>query len=182
MGAGFLEIGDVPAVDEVKTAVGEDDFCADVFEAVAYLDGPIAGDDLVIGDGVFEHAGECVREQGDHEFVMAGKRIALAALHGGALYHVDAGAIVLDHVEVGGDEVIDFVTQVAGNGEGFEKEFGEDDGRADVEIRAAFEGGDDRAEGAKVFKGRAADGFAADTRLLVCDVRAYGDVYSGWYV
>ena len=89
---------------------------------------------------------------------------------------------MLDHVEVGCGEVIDGVTEVAGNGEGFEKEFGEDDGRADVEVRAAFEGGDDRAESSKVFKGRAANGFATNSWLLVCDVCAYGDVYSGWYV
>ena len=101
VGAGFLEIGDVAAVDEVKTAVGKDDFCADVFEAVAYLDGLIPGDDFVIGDGVFERMDECVPEQGNYEFVVAGKGIAFAALHGGALYDVDARAIVLDHVEVG---------------------------------------------------------------------------------
>ena len=78
--------------------------------------------------------------------------------------------------------MIDGVTQVAGDGEGFEKEFGEDDGGAYVEVRAAFEGGDDSAEGAKVFIAGAANGFAADTGLLVCDVCAYGDVYRGWYV
>ena len=182
MCAGFLKIGDVAAVDEVKTAVGEYDFCADVFEAVAYLNGLIAGDNFVIGHGVFEQVGEGVREQGDHEFVVAGKGVACAALHGGALYHVDARAIVLNHVEVGCDEVIDGVAQVAGNGEGFEKEFGEDDGGANVEVRAAFKGGDDRAEDAKVFKGCAANGFAAGTGLLVYDVCANGDVYSGWYV
>ena len=41
--AGFLKVGDVAAVDEVKTAVGEDDFCADVFEAVALFGWPGPG-------------------------------------------------------------------------------------------------------------------------------------------
>ena len=45
-------------------------------------------------------------KEGDHDFVVAGEAVACAALHGGALDDVDAGAIVLDHVEVGGDKVI----------------------------------------------------------------------------
>ena len=82
-------------------------------------------------------------KEGDHEFVVACKIISCSPLHRGALHDVDARSIVLDHVEVGCDKVINGVSQIAGNGEGFEEDFGQQDCGTYVEIRSAFKGGDD---------------------------------------
>ena len=98
-------------MEEVEAAVGEDGFGADLTEAIANVYGLFAGEDFVIGClySVIEGFGECVGKEGDHDFVMACEAVACAALHGWALDDVDAGAVVLDHVEVGGDKVVDHV-------------------------------------------------------------------------
>ena len=47
------------------------------------------------------------------------------------------GPIVLDEVEIGGREFLQPMPEIADNGNSFQEDFRQDDGRPDVEINAA---------------------------------------------
>ena len=63
---------------------------------------------------------------------MADEIESLAAESGGAALDIFGGAIVASHVEGGGSKAFDFVAEVAGDGQGFEKDFWHDDRAPDV--------------------------------------------------
>ena len=110
--------------------------------------------------------------------MVAGESVAAAACVGvGAFDDVDSGAVVLEEVEVDGGEIAERVAEVANDANGFEKDFGHDDGGPDVEIDAAFiEAADHFAEEAEVVVGRFADGSAVSAGVGVRGVGTDGDV------
>ncbi len=84
--------------------------------------------------------------QRDEQFVMADNVVAVATLVRGAADDVLGGAIMADHVEGDGGEIINLVAEVAGDRERFQEHFRQDDRGADVEDDAAFELGDHGGE------------------------------------
>lgn len=102
---------------------------------------------------------------------------ATAGVGVGAFDDVDSGAVVLEEIEVDGGEIAERVAEVANDADGFEKDFGHDDGGSDVEIDAAFiEAANHFAKEAKVVVGRFADGGAVGAGVGVRGVGADGDV------
>ena len=107
---------------------------------------------------------------------MADEIESLAAEFGGATLDIFGGAIVASHVEGGGGKAFDFVAEVAGDGQGFEKDFWHDDRAPDVEDHAAFEVGADGGEGLEIKVGGLSEDRAIGGGVLVDDIGADGDV------
>ncbi len=64
-------------------------------------------------------------QQGEHDFVVAGQADSPSATGaGGALDHIEVRPVMLDHVHVDGRELVNRISQVAGNGERLEEDLG----------------------------------------------------------
>ncbi len=78
-------------------------------------------------------------EQGDHDLVMAGDGIAVAAGAGvGPLDDVEFRAVVLQEIEIRGGEIRERISQIADHGNGLQEDFRQQDRGADIEINAAI--------------------------------------------
>lgn len=102
--------------------------------------------------------------------------ITATALVGGAANNVFGWAIMADHVEVDGREIVDGIAEVTGDGEDFEEDFWHDDRRANVEDDSALEFRDDRGELLEIEIRRLAQHAAVGGRMLMNNVRTNGDV------
>jgi hypothetical protein len=132
-------------------------------------------------------------EERHENFVMAGERVAagvfgLAAdffggvifcggIRGGAADDVLQWAIVLEEIEIGGGDGTERSAEIARDGDGFEKNFRENDGRAPVEINAAgLHFADEGAEELEVVMRGGAEIFSGSAAMNVGDVRADGEM------
>ena len=52
---------------------------------------------------------------------------------GGTMDDIGVGAVMLDHVEIGGGEILHSMPQIAGDSEGFEEHFRQDDSGTQVD-------------------------------------------------
>jgi len=72
--------------------------------------------------------------------------------------NVGEWAVLPDKIKIGRGQMPDFVAQVADHGQGLEKNLGQQDRRADVQVDAPFEAGDQGAENPEVIVAGLADG------------------------
>ena len=89
---------------------------------------------------------------------------------------IEAAAILLLKIEVGGRHSVERVAQVAGNGYCLEKDLGHDHGTAQVEPDTPLEPGNQAAEDAEVHQAGLAECSAVEPRRHVHDIGADGHV------
>ena len=117
-------------------------------------------------------------EQRQHDLVMPGEGIAAAAVLGWAPHHVGVRAVVLQHVQVDGDEALDRVPGVAAQGQCLEEHFRQEHGGADVPITAAVvQAAQQQGEALKIRIGRGAEQGGVGTGMHVDGVGADGHVH-----
>lgn len=98
---------------------------------------------------------------------------------GGAFDDVLERAVVLQEIEIGRGDGTQRRTEIARDGDGFEKNLGQDDGRAPVQVDAAgVHFANEGAEQAEVAMGRSAEIFAGGVAMNVGDVGSDGEMHS----
>src|ERR1044071_2101126 len=117
-------------------------------------------------------------EKRDSQFVMPGEGVAVTgAIRYGAADDVCQRAIGLNEIEIGGRDVCQCVSEIAYQRDGFEKNFGKHDCRADVQINsAAVHASDHLGKQAKIRVRRFAKSRAVPRWMKGRDVRATRDV------
>ena len=95
------------------------------------------------------------------------------------MHDVHLRSVVADHIEIGGDETLHRMPKITRHGQGFQKNFGEDHRRAEVDENPAFQTGDDGAKNSEIHERRASYGRSVRAGMLVHDVRAQGHVHGG---
>src|SRR6267378_1487859 len=115
---------------------------------------------------------------GDGVAVRFGSAAAAAAAgSGGTLYYILQRTVVLDKVEVRGGDGAERDAEIANDGNGFQKNFGQKDGGAPIEIDAAgMHPLDQRAEEAEIVMRGVSQRRAVDGRMHVRNVRTDGEM------
>lgn len=109
--------------------------------------------------------------------MVAGEREAPAAAERGPAHHVRARPVVLDEVHVHRREMRQRMAEVAAERDRLEEDLGQKDRRAEIDIYAAFELSDERAEALEVAARRLAGRPRVKGRMHVDDVRPDGDMH-----
>ncbi len=141
-----------------------------------------------IGDG-FVGFDKSRSEQGHHDFVMAGERVAggffrVAKIGGGrigrgALDDVLQRTVMLQEIEIRGGDGAKRRAEIARDGDSLQKDFGQNDGGAPVQINAAgMHSADESAEQFEIVVRGSAEVFAGSGAMNVRNIRADGDVDS----
>jgi len=81
---------------------------------------------------------------------MTGELVALTALQGWAGNHVGQRAIVLDKVQIDRRQVLHRMAEIARQAQALEKNFGQHDRGAEIQVNPPAESRDDRGERAEI--------------------------------